>query len=239
MLALPAFLVDVAENQTALARELASRHCAIHLGGSRDFTAQRLASQVEDLLGSEQTRQSLASHCRELVDGKGALRVVSSMGAWLHLRRAQENDCRVLWEWANDPQVRSGAFSSVPIPWEQHEIWFASKMKDPNCNIFIAEDSQGRAVGQFRVDWRPDGDGEIDVSVAAAYRGAGYGGALINLGVSSLPAERSGCLHAFVKLENQASRRVFEHAGFSSLGEESIHGQLSVHYVRTREGNHS
>jgi len=238
LLALPALLVDVAKNQTALARELAHRNCAIHLGGPRDFTAQQLADRLETLLSSEQTRQSISSKCRELVDGRGALRVASAMRAGLHLRSAQQSDSRLLWEWANDPQVRNAAFSSAPIPWEQHELWFASKMKDPNCTILIAEDSQGLAVGQFRVDWRPDGDGEIDVSVASACRGSGYGSVLIDLGVGTVLAERGERLHAFVKLENLASRRAFEQAGFTSLGEETVHGQGAVHYVRTRERNH-
>jgi len=235
LLALPALLVDVAENQTAVARELGRLNCAIHLGGPRDFTAEQLADQLESLLKSGETRRAVSVSCRELVDGRGALRVASAMRAGLRLRPAREDDSRLLWDWANDPQVRGTAFSSAPIPWEQHQAWFASKMKDPDCRILVAEDEQGKAVGQFRVDWRSDRDGEIDVSVSSAFRGAGYGSLLIELGVSTVFAERGDRLHAFVKSENQASRRAFERAGFASLGEESVQGQRAIHYIRTKE----
>jgi UDP-2,4-diacetamido-2,4,6-trideoxy-beta-L-altropyranose hydrolase len=235
LLSVPALLVDVAENQTALARELARRRCAIHLGGPRDFTAQQLAQELERLLRSAETRRALSVGCRELVDGRGAMRVVSAMRAGLRLRQAREEDCRVLWEWANDPQVRAAAFSSEPIPWERHQVWFASKMRDPDCRILVAEDERGRAVGQFRVDWRSEQDGDIDVSVAAECRGAGYGAVLIDSGASSVFAERGERLHAFVKVENEASRRAFEQAGFESLGEKLVHEQQAIHYVRSKE----
>ena len=237
LLALPALLVDVAQNQTAVARELDRCGCAIHLGGAHDFTAGQLAERLEKLLKSEQQRREISLRASRLVDGRGAMRVVSAMRVGLRLRPVAETDCRMLWEWANDPQVRAVAFSQAAIPWEAHSAWFASKMKDPDCRILIAEDAGGRAVGQFRVDWRKDQDqeGEIDVSVAADCRGSGYGAVLIELGVNRVFAERGARLHALVKIENQASRRAFEQAGFTNLGEERVHGQSAVHYVRTKE----
>lgn len=235
LLAVPSLLVDVAANQTPLARELARRQCAIHLGGPWDFTAQELAEELGRVLRSPGTRQALAARCRELVDGRGAWRVVSTMRGGLRLRQAREEDCRLLWEWANDPQVREAAFSSDLIPWDRHQVWFASKMKDPDCLILIAEDEPGRAVGQFRVNWRSEQDGDVDVSMSSECRGVGYGAVLIDLGASEALAERGERLHAFVKVENQPSRRAFEQAGFKSLGEEQVDGQQAIHYVRTKE----
>jgi UDP-2,4-diacetamido-2,4,6-trideoxy-beta-L-altropyranose hydrolase len=235
LLSLPAILVDVAANQTALAQELSRRHCAIHLGRPEDFTPVQLASQLESLLNSWETRDALSVRCRELVDGKGAQRVVSAMRSAIRLRPMRENDSRLLWEWANDPQVRAAAFSQGPIPWEEHRVWFASKMRDPDCRILVAEDSQGRPVGQFRVDWRTDQDGEIDVSVSSECRGEGYGAVLIDFGVSSAFKEKGERLHAIVKEENQASRRSFEQAGFTALGEERVHGERAIHYIRTKD----
>jgi RimJ/RimL family protein N-acetyltransferase len=105
-------------------------------------------------------------------------------------------------------------------------------MKDPDCRILIAEDG-GKAVGQFRVDWRSAQDGEIDVSVSRDCRGRGYGARLIDLGVEVAGEGREDVqFHAFVRVENEASLRAFETAGFRSLGEEQVNGHLSVHYVR-------
>jgi UDP-2,4-diacetamido-2,4,6-trideoxy-beta-L-altropyranose hydrolase len=237
LLGLPALLIDLAENQTPVARELDRRGCAIHLGSPHDVSSAKLAEQLERLLSSKEDRQAMSLRCRDLVDGEGAGRVVSALGSLrLRLRPAQENDSRSLWEWANDSGARDAAFSSTPIPWEQHEVWFTSKMKDPACRILIAEDGQGRAIGQFRMDWRSSEDADIDVSVSSECRGAGYGRVLIDLGVRQALAERGAArLHAFVKPENRASRRSFELAGFGSLGEEYVNGHAAIHYVRTSE----
>ncbi|MGA7752700.1 MAG: UDP-2,4-diacetamido-2,4,6-trideoxy-beta-L-altropyranose hydrolase [Candidatus Sulfotelmatobacter sp.] len=231
LLGLPALLFDVADNQKPIARELNRRGCSVHLGSSRDFNAVELAQQLDRLLGSGEVRQAMSLRCRQIVDGKGAARVASIMQAGLHLRPAREADRELLWKWANDPHVRAAAFLPEEIPLEQHNAWFASKMNNPNCLILIAEDPAGKQVGQFRVDWRSEHDGEIDVSVSAGSRGSGFGSALIELGVGRVFAERGQRLNAFVKNENQASRRAFERAGFNTLGEKTVQGQRVVHYV--------
>lgn len=230
----PSLLVDVAANQTALATEMGRRGCAVHIGEPQGIRSAEIAIQVEALLKDEGRRTRFSIRCRELVDGRGAQRVVQAMTGRLRLRAARESDCRLLWEWANDPQVRAAAFSSAPIPWETHQAWFAGKMKDSNCTILIAEDDLGRPVGQFRVDWLSD-QGDIDVSVAPEFRGAGNGAALIDLGVSRIFAERGERIHALVKVENQASRRAFEQSSFANLGEESVNGHRAIRYVRRNE----
>jgi UDP-2,4-diacetamido-2,4,6-trideoxy-beta-L-altropyranose hydrolase len=235
LLALPSILVDVAANQTALATEMGRRGCAIHVGRPKQLSAHELAAQIESLARNESRRGELSVRCRELVDGRGAERVVLAMTAKLRLRDAQETDCRLLWEWANDPQVREAAFSSAPIPWDAHQAWFTGKMKDPNCTILIAEDDGGRQVGQFRVDWRSEQEGDIDISVAAQFRGSGNGAVLIDLAVGRVFAEKGDHIYALVKIENQASRRAFEQAGFSSLGEERVNGHPAIRYVRKNE----
>ena len=240
LLGLPALLIDVAKNQTEVARELNRLHCAVHLGRAQDVSVQRLSHELERLLESQELRQTLSARSRELVDGEGARRVVSLLRGkeGIHLRPAREDDSRLLFEWANDPDSRASAFSSVCISWERHASWFAAKMKDPDCRILIAEDKCGKPIGQFRVDWRGPEGGEIDVSVSRGCRGGGYGGKIIRLGVEAAFAERSAdakLLHAFVKPENDASRRAFESAGFRSLGEKNVNGHRSVHYVCNKE----
>jgi UDP-2,4-diacetamido-2,4,6-trideoxy-beta-L-altropyranose hydrolase len=237
LLGLPALIVDVAENQTALAQELDHKGCAIRLGSGGEITAPLIVEHLRQALESAETRARLSHRCRALVDGYGARRVVASLhGETLWLRSAQGSDARLLWEWVNDPDVRRASFSSDAIPWEQHKSWFAGKMKDTNCRILIAENREAIPVGQFRVDWRSNLDGEIDVSLARSYRQGGLGKRLIDLGATRVLAERpTARLHALIKVENDASRRAFEAAGFHLLGEERVQGQPAMHYVRTAE----
>ena len=45
---------------------------------------------------------------RALVDGLGVQRVVARMrAATITLRRVRDEDSRLVWEWANDPEVSS------------------------------------------------------------------------------------------------------------------------------------
>lgn len=76
LLGLPALVVDVAPNQTAQARELDRRGCALHLG-NQSVSARKIADQLERLLRSRELRRSLSQRSRQLVDGNGASRVVS------------------------------------------------------------------------------------------------------------------------------------------------------------------
>jgi len=230
---LPALLIDLAENQTPVARELDRRRCAIHLGSPRDVSSEKLAQQVKRLLHSREDREAMSLRGRELVDGKGTRRVVSALRrVRLCLRSARENDSRLLWEWANDGQVRAAAFSSSPIPWEQHEAWFAEKLRHDQCHILIAEDEEGTPVGQIRFDTRADGVSEIDVSIARAWRGQGLAVTLIQQGAQSvLSAGHCTRLRAFVKPENVASVKAFEKAGFKRIGIEQVRGNAAVHLI--------
>jgi UDP-2,4-diacetamido-2,4,6-trideoxy-beta-L-altropyranose hydrolase len=234
---LPSLLVDVAANQTAVARELDRKGCAIHLGSSSEFTTEKIADQLDTLVHSQELRQSLSRTSRALVDGYGSMRIASVLsGEGFFLRRATADDSRLLWEWANDPAVRSSSFSPSPILWETHQAWFADKLRQEKCLILIAEDEEGSPVGQIRFDTRPDGDCEVDVSVAPAKRGQGLGATLIRRGVeTALKEERCPGVHAFVRRNNDASRRAFESAGFSNLGEEDVNGHSALHYVCTRQ----
>ena len=78
-LGLPSLLVDVAENQTSEAVELDCRGYAKYVGNAAMLDPQKLAEALRELLHSEATRRSLSSKGRELVDGRGAVRVVSVM----------------------------------------------------------------------------------------------------------------------------------------------------------------
>ena len=236
-LGLPALLIDLAPNQVPIAEELARAGAAVHLGGTKNVTAERIAAELQALRQSPERRAAMSARGRQLVDGEGAQRVVCAMqGASVCVRRAAAADSRLLWEWVNDPGVRAASFSTQPIAWPEHQAWFARKMTDPNTLWLIGEDDEGRPIGQFRVDWHSAADGNIGVSVAPGARGSGYGRQLIEQSVrrvfNTTPTER---MHAFIRQENQASIRSFERVGFSRVGEEQVQGCPALHYVLMRD----
>jgi UDP-2,4-diacetamido-2,4,6-trideoxy-beta-L-altropyranose hydrolase len=79
LLGLPSILLDVADNQIPIAIELERRGGALYAGNGNCVSPNELANTIENLLLSQQTRESMSHHSRQLVDGRGAERVVSAM----------------------------------------------------------------------------------------------------------------------------------------------------------------
>jgi len=236
-LGLPALLIVLADNQRSAAEELNRRGAAINLGEGEEIRPSTFSSHLTHLISSQGARKAMSARSRELVDGYGAERVVRALQtSALLIRRAITADCKLLWELANDPTVRAAAFSPAAIPWEDHVVWFESKMQTATCHILIAE-AQGAVAGQVRVDERPDGQGELDVSVAREFRGAGVGSRLIDLAVGEIFASTGmSRINAYILPQNTASQRAFENAGFQKASEEQVKGHRALHYVRDKDG---
>jgi UDP-2,4-diacetamido-2,4,6-trideoxy-beta-L-altropyranose hydrolase len=236
-LGLPAVLVSIADNQVPGAQELDHRGIAIYLGEAEMVHGAYLARELRLLLLSPEQRQRMSHLGQELVDGQGSRRVVGSMmGTELKIRRANVDDCWLLWQWVNDPRVRAASFRSEAIPKDDHAAWFARKLNSGDALIYVAEDIQGVPIGQFRVEWDGESNAVVDVSVAPERRGAGIAAHIIAEGAQRAFSETDlRQLNAYIKPENGASLRAFERAQFSRVGEAFARGQAAIHFVRSRE----
>lgn len=153
----------------------------------------------------------------------------------IKVRSVTPADCRLLWEWANDPEVRAGAFTPEPIPWEEHVAWFQRKTSDPRCAIYVFTDPSDRPMGQVRFDLQPDGSAEVTVSVDRAQRGRGYGTEGVRLACEQILGRAEvGRLVAYIKPHNVASVRMFEHAAFVHEGRTGVKGQEAIQMSRRR-----
>ena len=224
---LPSLVLIIADNQLAVARQLDKDGVSINLGTFATLTAKQIASALRTLVADQSQRNTMSQRGRLLVDGDGAARIVTRLSAaGIKLRRADSGDSRLLWEWANDSDVRESAFSSEPIPWDAHQLWFAKKLAAPASAVFVARNGAGTPIGQIRFDWNEQGETEIDVSVSAAARRGGLGSALIRAGVDEMLTTTSvNVFHALVKKNNLPSLRAFEKAGFRRSELETVRGQ--------------
>jgi UDP-2,4-diacetamido-2,4,6-trideoxy-beta-L-altropyranose hydrolase len=235
LLGLPAILIDLAENQRPVARELGRQSVAIHLGSSKEVTVPKIAGHVQSLLLSTELRVSLARRSRQLVDGRGTERVMSAIHeGGLRLRRVRKADCRQLWEWANDPEVRPVSFATEPISWERHLQWFNSKLCDPNSVLYLVVDAADIPTGQVR--YQIDKlRAEVSISIAPQFRGKGYGQIVLEMATEDLFRTTAAMqIDAFVKPNNTASLRLFARAGYARVGVETIGTHLAVHFVLER-----
>jgi len=79
-LGVPAVLIGVADNQTAIGERLKREGRAVYLGWHDDVTDARIAAAVRELLRDRAGRARLRRRGREMVDGKGLDRILGAMG---------------------------------------------------------------------------------------------------------------------------------------------------------------
>lgn len=227
----PFATIVIADNQIGVAEWLEGRGLAPFLGRFEALDSETLSSRLRELLADSSLRQAMSARGRALVDGKGAERVAEMLSQPVpHLRPTTAADCRQIWEWTNDPDVRNASFSVETISWADHQRWFKAKLSDPDHLFFIAQDHSGKPLGQIRFALN-GADAEVSVSLCREARGKGWGASVIQKGIRHLELEHGvERVHAFIKPGNAASEQTFVRAGFWAL-HESGGASERVHYM--------
>lgn len=132
------------------------------------------------------------------------------------LRPAVQEDCDLLFRWANEPLVRRNSFHTESIPYEEHVEWFQKQLKRNDSRQFIYLD-KNEPVGQIRIT-ECEGEAELSYSIAREKRGRGYGERMIKLMCRQIqeyfPEVRK--VKARVKPENTASQKALLQAGLKT-----------------------
>ena len=222
-------VIVLADNQRAVADGLDAG------GIAQKTTTDRVAEDLHALLNDAGRRSEMSRRGRQLVDGEGVNRVVACLRAEsLNLQPVREEDCRLIWEWANDPEARAVSLSSEPIPWETHVKWFAAHRHGPGNLFYLATNSHNIPVGQVRYDIS-DTEAVVSVNLAKEARGRGYGAALIVAGDQRCFADSPvNLIRAYIKPSNTASARAFERAGYMDDGTSVERGQTVRLFVLER-----
>jgi UDP-2,4-diacetamido-2,4,6-trideoxy-beta-L-altropyranose hydrolase len=235
---LPSVLVELAGNQMKLARALHEFGAAINAGWHANVQPADLAEHLWKLANDGDRRTSLARAGRLLVDGGGARRVVEAIRLGrpsVSVRRASHDDCRPIWEWANDAGTRAASFSSDPITWDRHVAWYAKKLSEPACYFYVVTDAKGPPIGMARYDVEA-GEAVVSINIAPAQRGRGLGPAVLRSTACKFFSESDvRKIVALIKPENRASVAAFERAGYHLLDEVSVEGYDALRFVFCRE----
>lgn len=232
LLGLPSLVGILAPNQMELAEYSERMGIGKNLGPFHSLTAPALAREIRLLMLDTAARQRMASRGPEIVDGRGVDRVILKLDASsLHTRPVEAEDCRQIWEWANEPLTRAVSFSSDVIPWEKHVAWFTARLNNPACMFLIATDSNAQPIGQVRFDI--DGStAVISMSLDPRFRGLGYGPELIRIGIQKLFCNSSVTqVNALIRTDNIASQAMCFKTGFLSLGKTQVQGQEAYHLL--------
>jgi len=229
---LPYLVLELADNQRAVAAGLDAAGVALRLGWHEQVSSQAIAGALVRLLMVKEVRAAMSHRGRQLVDGLGGERVVGQMERYpLSVRPATWDDLELLLRWANDPLARKMSFHSHPISWEEHQHWFARVMGDPDTHLLIVElreaDRQIR-IGQVRLD----PDGTVSISLAPEYRGRRLALPALRTGLACLgKPDHVETFTAYIKPENHPSQKVFAQAGFRLAGWAEVAGEPCLKYV--------
>lgn len=232
---LPALIVVLAENQAAVAEKLEHAGAALNLGWHDELTCQKIRSAVENLMIDSEKRESISRRGQQLVDGFGANRVVDAI--WekiIHFRYAAEDDCELIYKWANDAEARAASFHPGIITLEEHRSWFHKKLMNPDCIFLISLDDAGTPIGEVRFDLEGD-EAIMSINIGREFRGNGLASPIIHGSVNELFRRSSASrVNAFIKVQNLRSAKAFERAGFSRIEQKSMGENDAYHYLKTR-----
>lgn len=154
----------------------------------------------------------------------------------LNIRRATNEDCKLLWEWANDPEVRAASFNSQYVSWEEHIAWFAKKIIDPKCHLYIITDENSHPIGQARFEFEKPDSAVVSISMIQDKRSRGFGTQALQLALKHLSNSTEVIqVIAYVKPDNPRSSRAFEKAGFAKTGERNTKGQPAIEFTWQRK----
>ena len=233
-LGLPTAAIVLADNQRANVEELARRGVTDNLGWHDSLTTAQMENRLASLLASPDERARMSQLGRELVDGWGGQRVAWEMVPRFRLRQAEQDDCRLVFDWSNDPEVRAASFSSDPICWPEHVSWFEQWLSDSRCEFYIIEDNE-QPVGQVRFRVDAAGTAVLSISIDSRNRGRGLAAEILAKGTAQvLRRQDVACVRAFTKEDNGAMAKILPQAGYKFERNCTIQGQSARAYVRHR-----
>lgn len=195
------YLCQTAANQNAIQAALLSR---------------KLARPLSDLVAAASYPPN--AQAARLFDGNQGLRLRKLFKALdLDFRVARYDDCRLLYDWATDEQVRAQSFNSAAINWRDHKAWFIAQLANPDHLFLICEDESG-PVGLVRFMLSGE-QATLGYSLCAAARGKGYGVGMVHFATERLkrlvPAIK--VITAFVKKGNTASLITLTRLGYDKV----------------------
>lgn len=143
-----------------------------------------------------------------------------------YARPAELKDAKDIWLWRNDPVTRANSANSMYIRWVDHIAWFTALLDDPDRVIYLVtlvsgdEGWRGHPVAVVRFDrlpvqadcWR------VSLNLNPNFRGHGHGRhILLAACIAFFDEHGASLLHAEIRPDNVASRKVFSALGFSPL----------------------
>lgn len=224
-LGVPVALIQLVDNQRDNYSFAVGSGFALGLGEVKDgrLHTAGAAGLLAEALGHPSRLEALSAAGRTMVDGRGSERIVD-IWSWMiqagntpRAREATVDDASVLFDWRNDPSVRSVSRTGDELRWGPHFEWVQQTVTRQDRTLLVIEQGN-RPVGTVRFDrlgGEPDRFWEVSITVSPAMRGKGMAGAILAEGEHYFRRSVPDTVLVAEMLEtNQASYRLFRSAGY-------------------------
>lgn len=152
----------------------------------------------------------------------------------MQLRKYNQGDCKILYDWRVHPSVRAMYFNTDTFSYESHQTWFQNFLNN-NANLgFILSDQNEIPVGHIRFE--PGdfiGGMKISIAVSPDHMGKGYGTMLLEKACKNEEVLQNTifCIGE-VKLNNVPSQKIFEKSKFTNVGIVTEKTNWSYYYIK-------
>jgi UDP-2,4-diacetamido-2,4,6-trideoxy-beta-L-altropyranose hydrolase len=200
------FLEQIADNQKDVIQYMTGEGLAFFLKdfGSKDeyefYTSLKKQAKYFDGQSGERFRKIFEQY----FDAKEMI-----------VRKANEDDLEICFNWANDALVREQSYNQELILLTEHKNWFYQKLKDPDSFFYIIEIDQ-KPVAQIRFQVNGH-EAVLGYLADKTIRNKGLGTSILSKGIEKFIADykKAIVIIGFVKNSNIASQKSFEKLSFT------------------------
>lgn len=228
---IPLACIQTADNQQHLYSSLTANKLCYPLGTAATFPRQ-LEAFLRKLHESD-FRQSLLENQRKWIDGKSRERIQSLIASLrLAIRDVTSKDSALLLDWKNDRVSLENSFNSAPVKQQEHEKWFQNELDNDRSAMYLIE-LDNKPVSLVRFSTR-DEKATIGITVGPESRGQRLAArSLVLACIRYFEQFPEQTVEAYIKIDNTASIKAFQSAGFRSIGQTEVNGIPALLLTKT------
>ena len=208
-LGLPSFCIATAENQKQQLNDLQLAGY-VNSEAEGELSTLALTNFLDNMSSQPALLTRLSEKVATLVDGSGSTKTAAAIKEYmLHIRLANSQDERNIFEWRNHPHIRNHSKDKDEISWSSHQQWFQERLNGKRGPVLIGE-VKGTAVGVVRFDIQQS-DAEVSIYLVPDSNFKGWGSLLLKKSESWLRQHYPSVLtlHAKVLPDNSPSIQLF------------------------------
>ncbi|MCG7641183.1 MULTISPECIES: GNAT family N-acetyltransferase [unclassified Alteromonas] len=133
-------------------------------------------------------------------------------------RFVTRDDAEYLFKWRNDPHTIAMSLNSMAVTWNEHIDWLQHSLIDEKKLLILCYLENSAPVGFVRFDVHYH-YAEVSINLNPRCRGKGFAKRCLTAALERFQREfrKPTQIIARIKIDNEASQRLFTGAGFSYL----------------------